>query len=1146
MRSPFVDYPIPGSAAHELNEMHDDEMKLKSPFLEAADFERAASDESETSDERLNDLTRYETHDDAHMQDEYDELEFMEGFDPDIELSFEEADGSDEEQLVYDAEQYEDEASTDQEEWEEDWLEASRTENGEFSETEYDLNYTQAETPVEEESEVSEMEFNNWFNAVARSKSRFPDEPEYNIDQLSLPTWVNATAVYEDFVQKYGGEANAIIGDAVQKVHARYFVIHDTAGTTDYTLNMVKGKWIHLWANSRLPVVQARDWHKEGLGVKLEKKLNRSFVHVEIVRDPALQKQVQQKTKGKKVSLDDLAKHGGIRNFGTYYNDRQYELVAYAYVVASLRRGKFLTVTMHREVDRSVVLKRKDGKLGYGHDDPQFFDIDYFYSIIRRILAIPGKATFGIQNERAMANKQSNLAGDVNAFIPYVTGSVEAANQYGPLKRIDPKATVNKLMRLKHGYYYDVTRLTNRFLEAEIDEELAFESSDLFQHQTGKVVVPVSAPPLVAEDSTVPGHSCYVRIDIGKGGYPLTTGIYIPAAFDPRQPADVIIYLHGMTTTFPGAYSQIMDYWSVADLPKYDLRIREDVNASGKNVVLVAPPLGDNPNKYPNHLSKKGGLDSYLEKVLAALNLYVVKKRFNADAVSFRHIVLAAHSAGGQHMVKIASADNPLYGPKIVECWGFDCIYYPVTKVWFNWAAKNANRKLFIYYQSSTEGNSKQLDTLARKLSNVFVKRSPAKNHYWVVKEHLKERIMKIGDSSVSKINFEAAYEPDHQHYYDAFEGFDKDWSNAARLNRQYSAQLGWSAYHDKINDLLLPFSGQQNVSLGEEAFAQALAAWQQQRGFSTKDSDGILGPKTWSRMQPLLMAAVGSPGTVGGVSGSNEQEEWESAAAIRAYYPTWQAYKSKRDEVVKWGVPDPANYIESALVDWKANPRIHAYFNGRFDGAGEHTEPHAWYLNLKRLYQQKGIANPAEYFTQNIVYVTFFNRGTPAHHALAAALRKAQSTLTAAGHQFTLTNAYSFVPRTLNRDINKLSNHALGRAIDINRQENPHIVLAEEILVINAACRAILPSGLLAESDVDVLRRASDHFKATFNESWISRQTNAALIKAIGKRKTELNKYARNGFMNLPGALVRALVAAGLRWGGAWTKSKDFMHFEM
>lgn len=79
-----------------------------------------------------------------------------------------------------------------------------------------------------------------------------------------------------------------------------------------------------------------------------------------------------------------------------------------------------------------------------------------------------------------------------------------------------------------------------------------------------------------------------------------------------------------------------------------------------------------------------------------------------------------------------------------------------------------------------------------------------------------------------------------------------------------------------------------------------------------------------------------------------------------------------------------------------------------------------------------------------------------------------------------------------------------------------------------------------------DIIRRASDHFKTNFNQAWIDAQTQPALIEAIKTRRTKLNKYAANGFMDLPTALIRALQKEGLGWGGAWKTSKNYMHFEI
>ena len=82
--------------------------------------------------------------------------------------------------------------------------------------------------------------------------------------------------------------------------------------------------------------------------------------------------------------------------------------------------------------------------------------------------------------------------------------------------------------------------------------------------------------------------------------------------------------------------------------------------------------------------------------------------------------------------------------------------------------------------------------------------------------------------------------------------------------------------------------------------------------------------------------------------------------------------------------------------------------------------------------------------------------------------------------------------------------------------------------------------------TDPDQLRRASDHYKATFNDAWVNQQTDAGLLKLITKYREHLDQYAVTGFMNLPTALIRGLQAAGCSWGGAWRNSKDFMHFEI
>lgn len=112
-----------------------------------------------------------------------------------------------------------------------------------------------------------------------------------------------------------------------------------------------------------------------------------------------------------------------------------------------------------------------------------------------------------------------------------------------------------------------------------------------------------------------------------------------------------------------------------------------------------------------------------------------------------------------------------------------------------------------------------------------------------------------------SEKEFAEEYEVEfHAHDLEDYNEYtESETSRAAIQNRYYSASLGWNKFYDRINELLLPLSGQSNVSLGEEDFVAAVAVWQQQQGLSP--ADGIIGPKTWARMQPLLPPGPAQPG---------------------------------------------------------------------------------------------------------------------------------------------------------------------------------------------------------------------------------------------------------------------------------------------
>lgn len=78
-------------------------------------------------------------------------------------------------------------------------------------------------------------------------------------------------------------------------------------------------------------------------------------------------------------------------------------------------------------------------------------------------------------------------------------------------------------------------------------------------------------------------------------------------------------------------------------------------------------------------------------------------------------------------------------------------------------------------------------------------------------------------------------------------------WAEKAKKNTIYANRLGWSRYSELISELLLKTTGESNKDHTSAHFAYLVALWQGKNGFSGKDVDGVIGPNTWRKMQPLL-----------------------------------------------------------------------------------------------------------------------------------------------------------------------------------------------------------------------------------------------------------------------------------------------------
>lgn len=232
-----------------------------------------------------------------------------------------------------------------------------------------------------------------------------------------------------------------------------------------------------------------------------------------------------------------------------------------------------------------------------------------------------------------------------------------------------------------------------------------------------------------------PGKTLYEDIDLGIGTVAVQvlirklpkreyktvqvavkpkTGIFIPDGYLPGAELDVVLYLHGHTTGYPGRNVSIDGYWT--DVERY-FALREHVNASGKNVVLIAPTLG--PHSEAGSLDDAGGLDSFLDRVVNGLSKCAA---FTNRRPAIGSIILAGHSGAGDPMLTIASSRSPM-AAKIRECWLFDALYGGIPK-WEKWIKAHPAGIFYSYHAGGAPTrNSKKLGAAIDDagLTNAFI-----------------------------------------------------------------------------------------------------------------------------------------------------------------------------------------------------------------------------------------------------------------------------------------------------------------------------------------------------------------------------------------------------------------------------------------
>jgi flagellum-specific peptidoglycan hydrolase FlgJ len=248
------------------------------------------------------------------------------------------------------------------------------------------------------------------------------------------------------------------------------------------------------------------------------------------------------------------------------------------------------------------------------------------------------------------------------------------------------------------------------------------------------------APRLIKQETIPAGITLYVEINlqiVDRFGIaaPPVTGIFIPDGYAPGAAVDLILYLHGFKAD--AIKRQAIDqHWNGRRFPYGALR--EGVNASGRNVILVAPTLGSHSEA--KRLLEPGGLDTYIAQVLAALTAYAPYRQARA-APALGNLILACHSGGGWPMRQLAGGSNRALA-FLRECWGYDCTYNQGDDAfWAGWARARPNAKIYIYFIAGSPTASLAEGLRNERVANAIVQPSRDRRHNYVPVTHWKERL---------------------------------------------------------------------------------------------------------------------------------------------------------------------------------------------------------------------------------------------------------------------------------------------------------------------------------------------------------------------------------------------------------------------
>jgi len=231
------------------------------------------------------------------------------------------------------------------------------------------------------------------------------------------------------------------------------------------------------------------------------------------------------------------------------------------------------------------------------------------------------------------------------------------------------------------------------------------------------------------------GKTVYLPIQLSKKVLP-KVGVFIPNNLQSFSAINIIVFFHGHIYPCDKKGVDKFDkggieyYWNTSGF-KF---LREELAASGRKALLIAPTFTNKLNReaatYGN-LNANNKFDFLINECFSRLK----KDNLISNSAKPQNIILAGHSGGGLPMQAILWAKNSL-GQNIVECWGFESLYFG-TDIWWSWLNFKPDNNFIHYRRQSQFVNQTEL---LRKHYN-FQDVKDGKGHCSLVKEKWKNSI---------------------------------------------------------------------------------------------------------------------------------------------------------------------------------------------------------------------------------------------------------------------------------------------------------------------------------------------------------------------------------------------------------------------